>query len=77
MKKSKISKICVLISIILTIIFVIKVILDYITYKTTLNSAPFYLWIVVDAIYFLLPALSLLIGGLIAQRRKKEKKVKK
>ena len=68
MKKSKISKIFGIASIILTIIFVIKVILDYITYKTTLNSAPFYLWVIVNAIYFLLPASVLGIISFILQK---------
>jgi len=70
MKKSKISKMCALISIILAIIFVIKVVLDYVTYKTTLNSAPFYLWIVVDAIYFLLPASVIMIVSIFFSKKK-------
>lgn len=74
MKKAKISKICALISIILAIIFVIKIILDYVTYKTTLNSAPFYLWIAVDAIYLLLPASVLGIMSFILQKKNKKSK---
>lgn len=74
MKKLKISKVCGIASIILMIVFVIKVILDYITYKTTLNSAPFYLWIVVDAIYFLLPASVLGIISLVLQKKNKKSK---
>lgn len=70
MKKSKISKIFGIASIILMILFVIKVILDYITYKTTLNSAPFYLWIIVDAIYFLLPASVLMIVRIFLRKKK-------
>ena len=66
--KKKISKICKLASVILVVLFVIKIILDYITYKTTLNSAPFYLWIIVDAIYFMLPAGVLFIIGLILKK---------
>jgi len=70
MKKSKISKICGIISIILVVLFVIKIILDYVTYKTTLNSAPFYLWIVVDAIYFLLPASVIMIVSIFFSKKK-------
>lgn len=74
MKKAKISKICGIISIILVILFVIKIILDYVTYKTTLNSAPFYLWVIVNAIYFLLPASVLGIISFILQKKNKKSK---
>ena len=69
MKKKTISKILGVISAILVLIFIVKVAVDYHTYMTTLNSAPFYLWIVVDAIYFLLPACVLGIIKLILQRK--------
>ncbi len=46
--------------------------IDYSRYNCTLNSAPFYIWIVVNAIYFLLPAV---IAFIIAVALKKKQQV--
>ncbi len=62
-------------SLLLTLGFIIKVLIDYGVYNSTLNSAPFYLWILVDSIYFLLPALiSLLIGWILHRKAKNRTK---
>ena len=56
-------KICYWVGILLLILFPAKLIKDYIIYVTTLNSAPFYLWVLVDAVCFLLPAAILFLIG--------------
>ncbi len=68
MKKNK-AKLCFLISAVLACIFVIKNPLDYLTWSTTLNSAPFWVNILVNAIYFLLPALIALILGFVFRKK--------
>jgi len=55
--------------------FIIHVAVDYHTYCTTLNSAPFWVWIFVDAMLWLIPALFAFLAGLIVSKkiRNKEK----
>lgn len=46
--------------------------MDYVRYTTTLNSAPFYVFILVNAMVFLVPdLLCLLLGYLFKKRAKK------
>ena len=58
------------IAVCLAALFAVKTGLDYYTYTTTLNSAPFWVWIAVNAIYFLLPAVIVSIVALILERKK-------
>lgn len=53
--------------------FCIHVLIDYHEYSTTLNSAPFWIWIVVDALLWLSPALLALLAGFIVSRKLKSK----
>ena len=55
--------------------FCIHVIIDYNQYSTTLNSAPFWVWICADALLWLLPAAVAFIAGFVAKKKliKKEK----
>lgn len=55
--------------------FCVHMAVDYHTYSTTLNSAPFWIWVVMDALLWLLPALLSFLAGLIVSRkiRNKEK----
>jgi len=46
---------------------------DYHTYCTTLNSAPFWLWIAVDALLWLLPALLAFLAGFIVSQKMRNK----
>lgn len=46
---------------------------DYHTYCTTLNSAPFWLWIAVDALLWLLPALLAFLAGFIVSKKMRNK----
>lgn len=66
----KISKWCSVISLILIICFVVKTVFDYGKYSSTLNSAPFDLWILVNALYFILPAAIFFIIGMIEKKKK-------
>lgn len=56
MDKKKIYPLCRIAGFVSLICLVIQLIRDLIVYNTTLNSAPFYLWVVVDCVYFLIPA---------------------
>ena len=54
--------------------FFIHLAVDYRTYSTTLNSAPFWVWILVDGLIWLVPALlAFLAGWVVSKKRKKEK----
>ncbi len=62
-------------SVLMVLGFCIHVLVDYHTYNTTLNSAPFWVWILVDALVWLIPALLAFLAGLIVTKimRNKEK----
>ena len=47
--------------------------IDWYQYNTTLNSAPFWLWVWVDALLWLVPAALAALAGRIAQKRKTNK----
>jgi hypothetical protein len=58
-----------MISVLLMIAFFVKSIVDYVQYSSSLNSAPFYIWIVVNAIYFIVPAMIVFVIGIIMKKR--------
>lgn len=72
MSKQIIHKLCYALSFLMVIAFIIALVRDYNMYSTTLNSAPFSLWIAVDSIYFLLPAGILFALGLFFQKNVKK-----
>lgn len=51
--------------------FVINTILDYSRYNSTLNSAPFYLWILVNILCFIVPAIIFFIIGIVIKKKQK------
>ena len=57
MDKQKLCKLCRIAELASLVCLVIQLIRDLIVYNTTQNSAPFYLWVMVDCVYFLLPAV--------------------
>ncbi len=71
MKKIHGTKICYGLSILLVISFIVQTIIDYSRYNSTLNSAPFYLWIIANAICFIVPAIIVLIVGLVIKKKTK------
>ena len=74
MKKKTIIKLVNITSILLLLCFVISIVTGYLRYYSydTLNSAPFSVWVLVDAIYFFVPALLLFVVGMILRKRWKE-----
>ena len=76
MSKGKIIKVCNIVAFILTLSFLLKLVRDWFVYSTTLNSAPFYLWVMVDAAYYLLPAACIFLAGRFVQAKKKKDKQK-
>lgn len=60
--KNNISKFLYFISILLIIGFIIFIVLDYLKYDVS-NSAPFYIFIIIRVIEFLLPSLICFIIG--------------
>ena len=70
--KQKVPMICNIVSLILLIVFVIKSIVDYTQYSTSLNSAPFYLWVLVNALFLVIPAIILFVIGFVVRRNSKQ-----
>ena len=68
--KNNIPKICYIVSAVLAAVFVIRSIVDYSQYSTALNSAPFYVWVLVDALYFLIPVIVVLVIGFITKKER-------
>lgn len=74
MSKEKVIKICNIVAFILALSFLLKLARDAFVYNTTLNSAPFWIWVLVDMLYYLLPAAILfLLGRVVKYRNNKEK----
>ena len=53
----------------------IHIFIDYQQYKLSFTSAPFWIWICVDALLWLVPALIAAVAGCVAKKKltKKEK----
>ena len=49
--------------------YVVRIPFDYYRYSTTLNSAPFWVTLLVNAICYLIPSLICLAVGLILKRK--------
>ena len=49
--------------------FCIHVLIDYAQYDAYANSAPFRLWIYVDALLWLIPALIAFVAGFVAKKK--------
>lgn len=69
MNKQKAAKICGIISAVLVLLFIINTVLDYFTYSSTLNSAPFYIWVLVNAATYVFPAIILFTIFIYLKRR--------
>ena len=69
MKKKSFQRICNIISIIMAIAFVIKTIINYFQYDVMVNSAPFYVWIITNAIFLIAPALIVFFIGYIVGKK--------
>ena len=71
MKKLNGAKICYGLSVLLFVGFIINTIIDYARYNSTLNSAPFYLQIIVNAICFIIPAIIVFVVGIVINKKTK------
>ncbi len=68
MDKKIISQICNCVGILLVIVFIVKSCIDYSNYSID-NSAPFSVWIMINALYFIIPAIIFFISGFIIRKR--------
>ena len=66
--KKKVPMICNIVSVVLVIAFIVKNVVDYSKYTSTLNSAPFYVWILANALYLIIPAIILFALGAIIKK---------
>ena len=64
-------------SVLMVLGFFIHLAIDYYQYCHTLNSAPFWLWICVDAALWLLPALIAAVAGYVAKKKLTKKENRK
>lgn len=62
---------CYVISFALVIAFIVKSIIDYTRYLESYGSAPFHVWVLVNALYLIIPAIIALIVGVIVKKRLK------
>ena len=67
--KQKVPMICNIVSLILLIVFVIKSIVDYTQYSTSLNSAPFYLWVLVMSLFWVFLPIILFVFGFVVKKK--------
>lgn len=67
--KQNIPSICSILSAIFAAAFVIKSIVDYTHYSNTLNSAPFYVWVMVNALYLIIPAIVVFVIGIVLKKK--------
>ena len=70
MKKEKLLKICNLVAFIFALSFLLQLARDWHVYNTTLNSAPFYLWVLADALQYLMPAAVMFLIGRVVKHQK-------
>ena len=56
-------------SILMVLGFFVHVAIDYHQYNNTLNSAPFWVWILTDATLWLIPAAIAAVAGYVAKKR--------
>ena len=64
-------------SVLMVLGFCIDTALGWYKYNTTLNSAPFWVWIAVDAVLWLIPALIAFIAGYVAKKKLTKKENRK
>ena len=56
---------------------VIHIFIDYHRYKVSFTSAPFWIWIVTDALLWLIPALIAFVAGFVAKKKLTKKENRK
>ena len=73
MKKDKFLKICNIVAFIFALSFLLRLARDWNVYNTTLNSAPFSVWVLADAVQYLMPAAFVFLIGRIVKFVKDKK----
>ncbi len=69
MKKENIYKFLYIVSIFLVIVFGIKLGIDYFNYDTYNNSVPFYTYILVNGLEFIVPSIIVFIVAKIVKKK--------
>ena len=67
--KKKITTICKILSVVLVITFIVLNIIDYVNYNPMATSAPYYVNLLVNALFLLIPAVIVFIIGIIIEKR--------
>lgn len=67
--KKNIPIICNIVSAILVIAFIVKCIVDYFQYDKIVNSAPFSAQMLVNALYFIIPAIIVFVVCIIVKKK--------
>ena len=67
--KKNIPMICNIVSTVLIIAFIVKSIVDYFQYDKIVNSAPFSAQVLVNALYFIIPAIIVFVIGIIVKKK--------
>ena len=62
---------CYVLSAALVIAFIVKSIVDYPRYLESYGSAPFRVWVLVNALYLVVPAIIVFVVGVIIKKRQK------
>ena len=70
--KKKVPMICNIVSVVLVIAFIVKNVVDYSKYTSTLNSAPSHVWILANALYLIIPAIILFAVGAIIKKNQQQ-----
>ena len=68
--KQKLMKICNTVAFIFALSFLLQLVRDWSVYNSSLNSAPFRLWILADVVKYLMPAAFAFLIGRIAKLQK-------
>ena len=64
-------------SVLMVLGFFVHVAVDYHQYSASFTSAPFWVWILVDALLWLIPAAVAAVAGLVAKKRLTKKENRK
>ncbi len=69
MKKENIYKFLYAVAIFLVIIFFIRLGIDYFHYDTNQDSAPFYTYILVDGLEWIVPSIVVFVVGIFCKKK--------
>ena len=67
--KKNIPIICNIVSAVLVIAFIVKSIANYSQYDKIVNSAPFSAQVLVNELYFIVPAIIVFVVGIIVKKK--------